>query len=221
MKKVLMTAAVMIAAMFVTKAQDRLVNAQSINFYGVDYSEVKVIGAKESAEEFKTAFAEINKLFLSEPDKYIDNIATRLKKTVGKTDITAVLEVIEDMDTDDLIQFSTEVKDMTDHDIEMQLKSLDIKPVEGIGLVALATVLDKGAQKGSYHFVFFDNKTMEVLDVMSYTGDAGGISLRNYWAKTFYRASFELNPSKFYTRTKKVKGSIKGAVDNVKEKISK
>ena len=39
---------------------------QSIKFYGVDYSQAKVFGAKESPYEFKLAFRRINELFIAE-----------------------------------------------------------------------------------------------------------------------------------------------------------
>ena len=42
---------------------------QSIKFYGVDYSQVKIFGADESPVQFKDAFRRINELFITEAKK--------------------------------------------------------------------------------------------------------------------------------------------------------
>ena len=52
------------------QGKSALKDIQSIKFYGVDYSQVKVFGADESPAQFKDAFRRINELFITEAKKY-------------------------------------------------------------------------------------------------------------------------------------------------------
>ena len=52
------------------QGKSALKDIQSIKFYGVDYSQVKVFGADESPVQFKDAFRRINELFITEAKKY-------------------------------------------------------------------------------------------------------------------------------------------------------
>lgn len=60
------------------QGKSALKDIQSIKFYGVDYSQVKVFGADESPAQFKDAFRRINELFITEAKKY--NVGKQLKK---------------------------------------------------------------------------------------------------------------------------------------------
>ena len=60
------------------QSKSALKDIQSIKFYGVDYSQVKIFGADESPAQFKEAFRRINELFITEAKKY--NVGKQLKK---------------------------------------------------------------------------------------------------------------------------------------------
>lgn len=60
------------------QGKSALKDIQSIKFYGVDYSQVKIFGADESPAQFKDAFRRINELFITEAKKY--NVGKQLKK---------------------------------------------------------------------------------------------------------------------------------------------
>ena len=60
------------------QGKSALKDIQSIKFYGVDYSQVKIFGADESPAQFKDAFRRINELFITEAKKY--NVGKQFEK---------------------------------------------------------------------------------------------------------------------------------------------
>ena len=84
------------------QGKSALKDIQSIKFYGVDYSQVKVFGADESPAQFKDAFRRINELFITEAKKY--NVGKQLKKEVTEISLDAV--------TYEVVFFNTETKEI-------------------------------------------------------------------------------------------------------------
>ena len=78
------------------QGKSALKDIQSIKFYGVDYSQVKIFGADESPAQFKDAFRRINELFITEAKKY--NVGKQLKKEVTEISLDAVNQVNENID---------------------------------------------------------------------------------------------------------------------------
>ena len=120
----------------------------------------------------------------------------------------------------------------TEEELSYTLLDLDIEPSDGLGLVVTAGELNKETGYGTYYYVFFDNKTMEVLDVWPMQGKGSGAGVRSFWTRSFSRTIAEINPTKFYQAKKKVKeGVTEGAaavkdafgrgVDKVKDGIRK
>ena len=56
------------------QGKSALKDIQSIKFYGVDYSQVKIFGADESPAQFKDAFRRINELFIGNPEGYLKHV---------------------------------------------------------------------------------------------------------------------------------------------------
>ena len=220
MKKniILLTAAIAGAFCINATAQESfsLDDCKSLKFYGIDFAPVKVVGAEESSAEFIQAFSEINNLFLSEPDKYIDPLAARLKVKIESVDIDYVQRIIELIDASELKANKTP-KPFTAEELTYELQDLDIEASEGVALVIVACELNKGTDYGTFYYVFFDNNTMEVLDVLPLKGKSGGIGLRNYWARSFFRTIAEINPTRFYQAKKKVKEGVTEGAAAVKD----
>ncbi len=222
MKKFFTIVAVMVfASCLSVGAQEKSVKDYSeVAFYGIDFGLVQVVGASESPAEFLTAFKGINELVLSEQDKYVNFLADRLKKTIQNIDIEPALANIKNIDADDMI-VNHSVKPLTMEDVEVELQELDIKPAEQeLGLVVMAGELNKGTDYGTFYYVFFNTKTLKVLDCQPFKGQSGGVGLRNYWARSFYRTIAEVNPSKFYQAKKKVKEGVTEGYKAVKEKVT-
>ena len=200
-----------LAAVFCANANAQNVKTlddyQSLNFYGIDFALTQVVGAEETPGAFIDAFYEINQLFLSEAEKYVTPLANRLKKKIDRVDLDAVIEQIRTIDATEL-KVNHTADSLSRDDVLAELQELEIKRTEGLGLVVMADELNKGTECGSYCYVFFDNMTMDIIDIWPFKGASGGMGLRNYWARSFYRTIAEINPSSFYQSAKKIKASV-------------
>lgn len=154
-------------------------------FYGVDYAQVRVFGAREAAEDFVEVFPRINQLLLSEPEKY--RVGKRSKKKVKAKTLSAVRQRNQTVNIDSLLLESTNYYVLFQDQIEEEIKSLPLNETEGIGLVVIAELLDKSKARGLYHVVFFDVKTRNIIETWRATGKAGGLGLRNYWANSLVK----------------------------------
>lgn len=220
MKKMFLTMAAFFAGSAVLSAQNPVDLEQKLTFYGIDFSNTKVVGASESPEEFIKAFSEINSLMLSESDKYVEYLGIRLKKSIDAVDIEPVLEVIKEIDPEE-VKINHTADLLSEDDLRYTLLGLDLKPGDGIGLLVACSELNKGTDYGTFYYVVFDNSDMTILDTWASKGKSGGIGLCNYWARSFYRTIAEINPSKFYQAKKKVKEGVNKGVDAVKREFEK
>jgi len=200
-------------------AQKSVSDYTSVNFYGIDFAPVKVIGADEPASSYVAAFKEINELLLSEYDKYVSTLAGKLKMTVDKVDIQPVVDNLKNIDTEELKPTHT-VPELTEQDLLVALQDLNLKPAKGLGLVVTCGELNKGTNSGIFHYVFFDNQTMDIIDVLPIKGKAAGFGLRNFWANAFYRTIQEVNPTELYQSKKKIKEGVTGTWKAVKKKVA-
>ena len=188
MRKILFALCMLLSGIFAYgQSEDDLRMISSFKFYGIDFSEVKVYAADETPDEFVDVFGRINKLMLTESDKYLETLKNRLGKYSMKTDITPSLDAIKEIDKDNLILFS-EVDSFTEEQLAEIVKKLNIKDETGTGLVMIANRLDKSRAIGVFNFVFFDVSTRNILFSWEASGRAGGFGLRNYWAGSVYNA---------------------------------
>lgn len=188
MRKILFALCMLLSGIFAYgQSEDDLRMISSFKFYGIDFSEVKVYAADETPDEFVDVFGRINKLMLTESDKYLGTLKNRLGKYSMKTDITPSLDAIKEIDKDNLILFS-EVDSFTEEQLAEIVKKLNIKDETGTGLVMIANRLDKSRAIGVFNFVFFDVSTRNILFSWEASGRAGGFGLRNYWAGSVYNA---------------------------------
>ena len=220
MKKTVLTMAALFAGYVLTFAQNPEAWEDKFTFYGIDFSLARVVGASESEEEFIEAFKGINELFLSEPEKYVQSLATRMKKEITAVDIDPVLAVIDEIDTEE-IKINKTAELLSEDDLKYALLGLDIKPDNGLGLLVVCGDLNKGTEYGTFYYVIFDNRDLSILDTWASKGKSGGIGLCNNWARSFYRTIAEINPSKFYQAKKKVKDGLNKGVETIRSGFEK
>lgn len=164
--------------------------------YGVDFHNVQIYGASETAQQFADAFVAINAIFISESDKY------DFSKFSGKRCVTYTYptdRLISAIDWNYAFNGNGVIQK---HSVESIVKNYDLPNTEGIGLVFIAWLLDKSRAKAHYSIVYFDIKTRSIILDMPVTSDAGGAGLRNYWANSIYNA----------IRQKKLTGQIKAVL---------
>lgn len=164
---------------------DALKEVSNIKFYGVDYSQAKVYGASETPQQFKTAFNNINTLFIAEPKKY--DVGKMLNQNISEVSLEAVDQVNKDINPDELMT-TNKAYTLNDQQIAHAISMLPISKEPGVGMVIIAKMLDKVNNIGTYQFVFFDTATKAVITSWPTNGKAGGFGLRNFWAGSVYKA---------------------------------
>ncbi len=154
-----------------------------VKFFGVDFSKAQAYGATDTEEQFKDVFGKINGLFISEAKKY--DIAKYFKKNVTGTLINQIKELNENI-TGDTFFGESEAYQISEAELAQEVKSLPLKEAEGTGLIFVAELLHKSRSQATYHIVFFDIASRDILDTWKATGKARGFGLRNYWAGSIY-----------------------------------
>ncbi|MCI1640894.1 MAG: hypothetical protein LKI42_06455 [Bacteroidales bacterium] len=188
-----------------------------MSFYGIDFSMVKVSGASESGREFMEAFGGINGLFLSEPDKYIVPLEKRLSVQFSRVSLDAVFDRNAKIDPSEL--HASGRGSFTEDLLQSEIDRLDVSG-DGIGLVVVACELDKGTDIGTYYYVFFRESDKKILKYWEKRGASGGIGLRNYWARSFYRTIKSINPSDLDIRLGIARSSVTSAVKQAASGLS-
>lgn len=156
----------------------------TVYVYGVDYSQVRVLGTDESETRFVQAFLEINDLFLNQPEKY--DCGRMIRGSAIVVDVEPVCRRIASADYSDLRPRRRGETPAIDE--AAVVAGYDLAETHGVGIVFIAEVLDKGKGIGIYRVVRFDTATRKVIDSRRVETKAGGFGLRNYWANTVYLA---------------------------------
>lgn len=174
MKKILFFAMLLSVTMcFAQKTKDKT----KVYFYGVDFSDVNVVGATESESNFINAFEGINGLFITEPKKY--DIAKFLNLDVLSTDCKIANEELAILKDTNFINKESE-------EIDIPAIIAKYPSNEHFGLVIIAKELNKPYNKGTFIAVIYDGTTHQILSSREFSGKAKGFGLRNYWAGALY-----------------------------------
>lgn len=151
-----------------------------IKFFGVDYSSVTIIGAKESLPEFKEAFEAINDLFITQPKKF--DAGRLLNKNVIELSVIETNSLIDNIDEE-----AFDYINRTQPDIQFQIEKLPVRKDKGVGVVIVAKYLDKLNNEGVYQIVFFNLENKQIIHSWEDKGKAGGFGLRNFWGNSVHR----------------------------------
>lgn len=155
----------------------------SLTCFGVDFSIVKINGADEEPEDFKKAFTAINKLFVTENEKYTNPIIKKLKIDVPEIKIDITSELASDIDESFYVTNNT-AQTLDETTIAAQLEKINPEKSEGDGIVFIAKLLNKNKDIATYEIVIFNRANNQIYSHWSSDGEAGGFGLRNYWASS-------------------------------------
>lgn len=168
-------------------------------WYGLDFSKIKLIGsdAFTNASNIKNKFfPSWNNLILDESAKY------DLKLIFHKDEVSFDLSIVEKRnklpEADELV-IDHEDYTLDKKIIEGIIKEYDTEAKEGIGIVFIMESFNKPENLGTMWVTYFDIATKNVLLTEKMSGKAGGIGLRNFWAKTYYNVMLEIRKKKFKT----------------------
>lgn len=165
-------------------AQD-ISSVAQVNFYGVDFSAASFYGLGESNQTIKSGLCDINSLFIREQDKY--SIEKYFNKSLDNYCLKSTDADNEAMNVEAMITESKDSLKMSRKQIEIIVGNLSCGENKGTGLVFIAESLDKPNKQASYHVVFFNEDTKEIIYSKNVVAKAGGFGFRNYWGSTIYK----------------------------------
>lgn len=184
--KSLLLIGIFLIVCFGTKAQSNLLADPEFVYFGIDFSEVKLIGSEGFSDPERIQghfFDNWNELILNESDKY--DIKSFYQRDKVLQDLSVVEERNEMPKSDDLVINSSYSFD--EGQLNKIISNYDPEEYkEGLGLVYVVETLNKTAQHAKINVVFFDISSKEILWSKKYTVAPGGFGFRNYWARAFY-----------------------------------
>lgn len=177
MKKILLFAVVILFATVGQAQNKNMQETTKVDFYGVDFSAVNVIGATETADKFMIAFDGINQLIISEQSKY--DVGKFLKLDVQSLDIDHAVSQIDKL---------KDVKFKNNKSSKISLEEIiSSYPVtQGNVLLIVAKELNKSNNRGVFIAVVFDGNDKKIISEQEFSGKARGFGLRNFWAGALY-----------------------------------
>lgn len=163
---------------------------QTLTFFGIDYSLVKLYGVGEEPYQYKMLFRELNSLFKTEPKTY------NLKKFLGKEEVILSLEkgqeAINDIDPNHLKVFNKEYT-VSDEQIKEAVRVFDTGDTTGYGAILFCTFLDRTKNRGTYYFVVFNTDTKEIIRQKQIEAKAAGTTFQTYWGASVLNALKQAN----------------------------
>ncbi len=164
-----------------------------IIYYGLDFSQLVITG---SLNQFDGAgqvtptnvrdkyFPGWNSVVINEAKKY--NLAGAFRKASVPYDLSIVEKRNLLRDPETIFTNSSDRASLDYQAISKVISEYEFTRKEGIGLVFIMELFDKGLEKGVMHVTLFDIASKKVLITSRMTGRPGGIGIRNYWIKSVF-----------------------------------
>lgn len=170
----------------------------SMDFVGLDFSNVKLIGSEGFSDPAKIQnyyFNTWNGLMVSEEEKY------SIKKAFMKNEVDYHLGVVEalnaEVDYIDLVQNSAP-EDFSKEKLQKIINQYDTKNLENkLAISFVVHSLNKFQERAYVHVVIFDTKSKKILFNKRMSGEARGFGFRNYWMGAIYDIIKDISKSKF------------------------
>ncbi len=165
-----------------------------IVYYGLDFSKITILGTFSQFDNAGTVsemsvrdkyFPGWNKVIVNEAKKY------DLKRAFRKESIPYDLSVVEKRNAqrDPETIFSNNSDKMPQFDnnaISQMISEYNCERKDGIGLVFIMELFDKGALKGVMDVTFFDIATKKVLLTQKMIGKPGGFGVKSFWIRSVF-----------------------------------
>lgn len=164
--------------------------SKSIVWYGLNFSEAKMIGQFDQAMgagmatpgDLKTKWMPAwNNLIVVEPKNF--KIKEAFKKDEVFYDIASTEKQNQNINSEDLMSSNSfTFKDAQKTVSDVVSKLSEGEKTEGIGVVFVVESFDKSSDQANVYVTVFDIKTKNVLVSEKITGKPAGIGMRNFWA---------------------------------------
>jgi hypothetical protein len=165
-------------------------SAKSIVWYGLNFTEAKMVGQFDqamgagpaSASDLKNKWMpNWNGLIQSEPKNF--KIAEAFQKNDVFYDVTPTEKANYAISTDDLMSFNAFKFPDGQKTVSKVISKLGHgEKTEGIGVTFVVESFNKSTDEASIYVTVFDIKTKNVLILERIIGKPMGIGLRNFWA---------------------------------------
>lgn len=191
MKKIilslLMVSTLSVFAQFTAKD---VFSSKTIVWYGLNFSEAKMVGQFDQAmgagpasgSDIKNKWIpQWNSLIMTEQKNF--KIKEAFQKDEVFYDITPTEKQNQNINSDDLMSFNTYTfKDAQKTAKEVVSKLKGGEKTEGIGVTFIVESFNKSMDEAVVYVAVFDIKTKNILILERMVGKPMGIGLRNFWA---------------------------------------
>lgn len=177
-------------------------NGVPITYLGIDYYKARLIndpGANPSDIKNRL-FASMNEVVMNEMPKNYDIAGAFSRGSFVNSDISAVTSRNEKVNANDISSANTaDFSRLTEADIAAEVKSLNLKDKDGVGLVFIMEGMKKEDKKsyGSVWVTLIDMKSKKVLMTERMEQEAAGFGFRNFWVSIIKKSLIEIEKKKY------------------------
>lgn len=184
MKKMLLLAFVLNVQYAISQVS--LSTLKELTFYGVEFQTCRIVGAKETDEDFKKMFVFINER-VSDNWFEVDDLFSRQR---------LVIDANPTASNNGKVNFANwrSRSLATKEEIADIVKSYQLNQVNGYGAVLFCLELNKEEDEGLYVMVIFDIATRQIIDDTEVTGEQhlkawwNSFGLGNFWSSSILDA---------------------------------
>lgn len=175
-------------------SQVSLSSIKEITFYGIEFQTTRLVGAKESDEDFKKMFVFINERVVDNWFE-VDDLFSRQRLTI---DANPTVRNNSKVDFNNWRNKQLATKEQ----LSEIVKSYELSQKVGYGAVLFCLELNKMKDEGIYVMVIFDIATREILDDTEIVGEQhlkawwNSFGLGNFWSTSILDAIENL-PKKY------------------------
>ncbi|MCD8043638.1 MAG: hypothetical protein LUH10_11305 [Tannerellaceae bacterium] len=185
MKKLIVLICLFCTAFVYAQEKVEYKDIESVTFFGVDYTLVKLYGAGEDPLQYKMLFRELNNEIRSNTKTY------NLPKLLDKKEVTIKSDYTNEannkIDPNTLKILNKEYK-VTPDQVQEYIRTIHTGDTSGYGTIMLCTLLDRSRSRGLYYIVTFDIATREIIRSKEVESKAAGNSFQTYWGASIANA---------------------------------
>jgi len=186
-------------------------NSIQLTYLGIDYYKNRLINDPGSNEnDIKNRlYGAMNDVVVKEMDKNFKIGSAFNRSGNVNTDISAVTARNEKIVPNDINSSNeSDFNRLKEADISSEIKALNLKSGEGVGLVFVMEGMKKVEKKsyGSVWVVLIDMKTRKVLMAERMEQEAAGFGFRNFWVSIVKKSLVEIDKKKYKDWKKKYCG---------------
>lgn len=165
-------------------------NQTNYYWFGIDYSNVKIIDCVKTLDTYQDSclirdkyFKSWNNLIVSERKKY------SVEKMVGKDTVYYDVKHINKLNSTIPISplYAVDSEILSNDVLKQMVEGYDLPQKTGIGVVIMAEYMNKVRVQASYVLIVFNIETRDIIDQKQFVTKPAGFGFRNYWAGSFYK----------------------------------